>query len=179
MYTKKDCLRSNLRACTQLRLISSSLCPLSVNLNLSRDASRSSWSNFVRIFEIRDSFYESGQYWVGVASCSVEILVCLSWFGAYFDIQYVWIWIFCLCTLRYPGMWIFGVRSYVLMPENCGSCLQFGRSLLHDAQVPSPMPCTHHVWNGHEFWFCSCMVSCASHMSGDGIAPIEAPIIWW
>ena len=82
-------LRSNLRAFRKPRLIFSSLYPLSVNLNLSRDASRLSGSNFVRILEIHGSFYESLVYRVGVVRCSIEILICLSWFGAYFDIQYV------------------------------------------------------------------------------------------
>ena len=55
-------LRSNLRTSRKPRLISSSLCPLSVKLNLSRDASRLSGFNFVRILEIHVSFYESFEY---------------------------------------------------------------------------------------------------------------------
>ena len=57
-------LRSNLRASRELPLISSGLYPLSLNLglNLSRDAFRFSWSNFVGIIEIHGSFHESVEY---------------------------------------------------------------------------------------------------------------------
>ena len=60
-------LRSNLRAFRKPRLIFSSLYPLPVNLNLSRDASRLSGSNFVRILEIHCSIYESVEHRVRVA----------------------------------------------------------------------------------------------------------------
>ena len=52
-------LRSNLRAFRKPHLIFSCLCTLSVKSNLSRDVSRLSGSNFVRILEIHGSFYES------------------------------------------------------------------------------------------------------------------------
>ena len=72
MYTNGICLffglsaisslRSNLKASRKLRLISSSLYPLSADLNLSRDASMLSGYSFARILEIHGSFYECREY---------------------------------------------------------------------------------------------------------------------
>ena len=61
-HSAMSSLRSNLRASRELRLIFSSLYPLLVILNFSRDASRLSWPNFVRILVIQGPFYESVQY---------------------------------------------------------------------------------------------------------------------
>ena len=187
-------LRSNLRALKmglrKPRLISSSLHPLSVNLNLSRNASRLSWSSFVRILEIHGSFCESMEYLVGVVRCSIEILVCLSWTGAYFDIQYVWVfesfacvhcgiqecdllgwsracesleiteavlslkevsYIMCRCLLLYHVP-IFCETAWVLILLLCGEFLDSDFRIWHSGM---------------------------SHIPGDGIAPMEAPIVWW
>ena len=73
-YTKGICLvfglcvmsslHLNLRASGKLCLIFSGLYPLSfsVNLNLSRDASRLSGTNFVQILGTHGSIYESVEY---------------------------------------------------------------------------------------------------------------------
>ena len=155
MYTKGGCLffglsamnsfRSNLRASRKPRLISSSLYTLSIKSNLSRDASRLSGSNFVRILEIHGSFYEPWDTDLGWPWRSMTKLLCVSWFAAYFDTCIrLSLWIFCLCTPRYPGMWFLWVMSCVWISGDCGSCLQFG-SLLHQAQVLSPLACTHYL----------------------------------
>ena len=62
-----------LRAFRKPLIVSSSLYLLSVNLNLSGDASTLSGSSFVQIVEneIHDSFYESSEYLPGVARCSI------------------------------------------------------------------------------------------------------------
>ena len=100
-------LCSSLRVSRKLRLISSNLYLLSVNLNLSRDASRLSGSSF---------FTDSWNTWF-----LLWIPRKLSWGGKMFDrdtgmSQLVWLFWYpaclslnlCLCTLWNPGMWFLG-----------------------------------------------------------------------
>ena len=207
VYSKGGCLfcglfamnslRSNLRASGKPRLISSSLYPLSVNfdLNLSMDTPQVVWVQFcANSWDTRFLLWTVG-YWFGVAmtfdddTVMCQLVCCIFWYlhtfeslnllPLYTEVSRNVISLGDVVRLNPGRLWklfavwksatssagTFSLSMYPLSLKWAWVLISFLRGEFSDS-------CSRN-------WYIIYIYSCMSHISGDRIAPMEAPIVWW